>query len=191
MSGIWLVAFVIQWVLLLMMGYALLVVMQHFGALYAALETVRVGEPETLKLIPGEAPPPLHLTDLAQQDVSLHQFGGGPISLTVISPACGPCKLLLQELATAPARQVGHAIVSVGTGADTLALIRALPSLDCPLLLASYSDIKAFWGVTATPTTIELDAAGRFVRHHAGYTPAPSGASERTFDSPFARDILT
>ncbi len=171
MQGIWRVAFRIQWVLLAGMAYALVVMMRNFGALYDAVNRVRIGEPETIKLVPGQVPPTLALTDLAQHPVARDHVTGAPLTLSVISPGCGPCKSLLDELASSPTAHHRHALLSVGSAQETAEALTALPGLHLPVMLTDYAALKEAWGITGTPTIVELDADGAFVAHTVGFTP--------------------
>jgi peroxiredoxin len=171
MTGIWLVAFGTQWVLLVLLGVVIVSLLRNVGTLAEAVQQLQGGGRDPMKLTVGEAVPELALTRLDGTPVNLASYQGTSLTLHLISPGCGPCHELLHSLATTGADSSASLIVSVGSAEATQALLSETGLRDTPVLLAESAALLAQWGIGSTPTTVELDRAGHFVRHTVGFTP--------------------
>jgi hypothetical protein len=161
------------WVLFLLLGVVTLSLLRNMGTLAEAVQQLQQGGRDPIKLTAGEALPALALTRLDGTPASLDSYQGSTLTLHLISPGCGPCHELLQSLATVDADSSASLIVSMGSAEATQALLAEAGLRDAPVLLVASDTMFSQWGIRSTPTTVELDAAGHFVRHTVGFTPPP------------------
>jgi peroxiredoxin len=180
MTGMWLVAFIALWILFLLLAVVTLSLLRNVGTLADAIQQLQHGERDPIKLIVGEAVPELALTQPDGTPVRLTAYHGTPRTLYFISPGCGPCHELIRSLATTSADRSSAIIVSMGSSDETQALLTEVGVALLPVLFVASDTLLHQWGIRSTPTTVELDADGQFVRHTVGFTPVPTEAAPHT-----------
>jgi len=191
MEGIWLVSQLMLWTLVVVLAVVVVSLLRNVGLLATAVKQLQTGAQDTLTLEAGAPVSELPLTTLAGQATSLAAQRGAPAMLVFVSPDCGPCHDLLLALHQGtpvlpdlpPATQ--RVLMSLGDAAATQALLEEVPFRDGSVLLADSTAVKERWGIRATPTTVLLDAEGRYLRHKLGFSaPATGQASpERRRDA--------
>ena len=176
MEGIWLVSYVALW-LLLALGVVVASLLRNLGLLATAVQQLKSGTQDTLLLEAGTLAPELPLTTLDGQPTTLAAQRGALAVLVFVSPGCGPCHdLLLARQHGAPLLAdlppaTQPVLVSLGDSAATQSLLNDVPFADGITLLAEPTLARERWGVRSTPTTVLLDAEGRYLRHQLGFAP--------------------
>lgn len=135
MNGWWAFAFVVQWILLVVLAVIVVALARQVGTLHLRLGPRGALEVDTEGPALGEAPPPM---PAAASDGRRLMLGGpGPRRVLLFaSPTCGVCK----EVAPALAPAAGAA----GYAAQILHDVEA----------------ERAWDVPGTPFVVVLDAAG-------------------------------
>lgn len=135
MTGWWAVAFVAQWILLVVLAVIVVALARQVGTLHLRLGPRGALEIDTEGPALGEAPPPMPGTT---SDGRRSMLGGpGPRRVVLFaSPTCGVCKEVAPALAPAAAAS--------GYAAQILHDV----------------DAERAWDVPGTPFVVVLDAAG-------------------------------
>lgn len=131
MEGLWLVALVTVWLLVLMLGILVLSLMRNVGALATAVQQMRASGDEPLPFSRGEQPPPLATIANDGTPTALDLATGRPVGLIVVSPGCTPCHDLLQAMQhgstiipDAPP-ETAYVVLSLGDASATQELLTA------------------------------------------------------------------
>lgn len=176
MTGVWLVSYIVLWVLLLLIALVLVSILRNMGTLFDTLQKWQpMGEPP-VNLVAGEPVTDIQLHTLSGEERTISTFQGVPTTIAIISPGCGPCRELMQTVArgepmlpTAQAAQ--QIIVSTGSVTETATLVQqtALPST-VPVLIDHQQALSNQWGISSTPTIVQLDERMYFVDHTVGWS---------------------
>lgn len=113
------------------------------------------------------------LNSLAGEATRLSKYRGRVVLLYFWFPGCPPCRKELPELQTlyAQYRGQGFEIIAIDvTSSDTAAreFFRA-NNLEFPSLRGNQQLAESLFAVTAQPTSLLVDAAGRILFRHVGY----------------------
>ncbi|HEX2032251.1 MAG TPA: hypothetical protein VHL78_12800 [Actinomycetota bacterium] len=154
MSGWWLASYVVLWVLVVVLGLAVLALARQVGVLHlrlgprGALEIDDEGPPL------GEAPEPIDARDSSGRPVTI----GGPGTsqlLMFVSPGCPVCREVLPSLPAA-SRVGGMAPVVVSDGPPDEG--PATNGTRAPVVVSP--EVARAYGVPGTPYVVALDAQG-------------------------------
>ncbi|NOK57980.1 MAG: hypothetical protein GFH27_549287n284 [Chloroflexi bacterium AL-W] len=177
MEGIWLVSYVALWVLFLIVAFVLLSVLRNMGVLYESLKNVSRFEKET-DLEPKQQVPNVTLFDVSGREVPLTKFHGSEVAMPIVSPNCGPCRRLLQEIVNGtaqldPLEEKAHDVVliSVGDVQQTVELTQDIGlNHGVPVLIDRNQEIAEHWGITSTPAIVIVDNDMKVVRQVFGWS---------------------
>ncbi len=193
MEGLWLVAFVTVWLLVLMLGVLVLSLMRNVGVLATVVQQMRASGDEPLPFTIGELPPPLVAVGIDDTPTALDLAQGRPVGLIIVSPGCTPCHDLLQAMRygstiipnTPP--ETAYVLLSLGDAIATQELLTVTSPVAPTVYRIDPHALHTQWGIRSTPTSILFDAAGRYLRHQVGFAPpADAGASARSPNLPSA-----
>ncbi|MFC1466327.1 MAG: TlpA family protein disulfide reductase [Candidatus Brachytrichaceae bacterium NZ_4S206] len=177
MTGPWLVSYIALWILFLIIVVVLISMLRNMGVLYQSMERLVTLLPNTSKLAVGEELPQVSLFDARGQQFEWQTLADMTIAFVVISPGCGPCEAVLEQLAHDGTQldadlsiQVEkHVVISLG---DTAATTKLLNDLDLHgkvvLLFDTREEVSKIWGITSTPTILLVDAQQRIVKQIFG-----------------------
>src|SRR5262249_35647538 len=101
MDAIALVANLVLWVVVLLLGFLLLGTLRALGLLRWRLEQLEATTPSRLGrsgLKPGKKAPDFTLPSVAGPEVALHDFAGRKVLLVFTQTGCGPCHKVMPEL---------------------------------------------------------------------------------------------
>lgn len=132
MSGaVWIVSYVLLWVAVAVLGFAVVVLLRQIGVLHARLRPQGVHNA-------NEGPE----RDVAAPPVGDFRFGDARMTLVAFtSPNCEICAALVPSLGAVAAQYRGVAVETVDHGPDTAGTFRA-------------------WRVTSTPYVVAVDGRG-------------------------------
>ncbi len=127
---------------------------------------------EALRLGLGEPAPPFSLDSLTGDALSLGDFAGRPVLLNFWATWCAPCIEEMPLLAGAAAQfdEQGLAVLLIDVG-EELDLVRSFVEergLDLPVALDMNNETAYAYRVSAYPTSVLIDTAGRVVDVHRG-----------------------
>jgi hypothetical protein len=158
-------------------------ILRQLGMLYERYGTMTGWSPPPTSLLKGKRlPDDLTLHALDGTVANLRSFEGKRLALSIVSPACGNCEVLLKQIADGSAfadEQVdAGAILSLAGPAATAELVRdvALPA-HYRVLYDSTGQLKSSWRVRGTPVTVITDAQLRVDKQIIG--PGGAGNPER------------
>lgn len=176
MTGIWLISYIALWLLFLGVSIVLLSVLRNLGIIYESMSSSPTTRKQSTNLIAGQVLPELTLRTLAGYSKATAEFCGRKIAFIIISPTCSPCKDLLERIAQGniqvdplDSTLQDTVLVSVGDATMTANLVQQLGlSQKNLILLDTERLVLKIWGISATPTTVIVDAAGKVVRQIFG-----------------------
>jgi cytochrome c biogenesis protein CcmG, thiol:disulfide interchange protein DsbE len=118
---------------------------------------------------PGEATPPLIVTTLEGEQVSLDSLRGQVVLLNFWATWCAPCRIEMPsfERVYRAKKDQGFVIVGLSTdqaGADVVQRYITDRGVTFPIAMASGEIVHSFGGARMIPTSILIDRYGR-VRH--------------------------
>lgn len=153
MTAPWIAAFIVQWILVVGLAGVVLGVLRRTTAALS----VTVPSPQVDQGPPPGAPLPLlEGTDIDGQPTDTSDLVGDRFVLLTLSPGCGPCRALAEDLVGAAPQLLARIVVaSPGTDLGPLSLpggVRAVALGDRRL-----SEVL---GVTATPYAFAVAADG-------------------------------
>jgi thiol-disulfide isomerase/thioredoxin len=153
MTAPWIAAFIVQWILVLgLAGVVLGVLRRTTAALSVTAPSPQVDQGPP----PGAPLPLLEGTDIDGQPTDTSDLVGDRFVLLALSPGCGPCKALAEDLDGAAPQLLARVVVaSPGTDLGPLGLpggVRTVALGDRRL-----SEVL---GVTATPYALAVAADG-------------------------------
>lgn len=166
MQGIWLIAFLVQWALLLLLG---LLVIGALRQLSVIQQRWRMAAPPITSLEVGDVLPDLHLPDRDGSIVSvsdhLKQRGG---VILFLSGTCAACRAVLEQLEALDSRDVtgrGIVLVMVGDIAEARRLLQAHPRLASSISVIFDVEGAAMrrLSLIAVPTGLIVDERRRLV----------------------------
>jgi hypothetical protein len=176
MEGIWLVAFLAQWALLLFLGLLVIGVLRKLSLLQ---QRWNMAAPPITSLEVGEALPELRLPDRSGSPVEVNAYLKGRGGAVVfLSGTCASCRAVLEQLGALDNRDVvnrGLVLIMVGDAAEARRSLEA-HSLTLPFLLVVF-DVEGSTmrrlSVLAVPTGLIVDERCRLVSQtfnpHAGH----------------------
>lgn len=140
------------------------------AVVYGTPPSVAAGMAERLGL--GEPAPPFSLDSLTGDALSLGDFAGRPVLLNFWATWCAPCIEEMPLLAGAAAQfdEQGLAVLLIDVG-EELDLVRSFVEergLDLPVALDMNNETAYAYRVSAYPTSVLIDTAGRVVDVHRG-----------------------
>jgi Redoxin len=177
MSGIWLASYLVLWVLMLVVAVVLISVLHNLGVVYATLkQSRRQGGPST-NLKPGQVLPEAIFQTLDGKTKTTSDLRGTPRAIALVSPSCGSCVEYLRSIAEKQPPMdlldlsgLDLVIVSLGDVDGTVNLLEraGLLGLSSSVLLDPHREATEKWGLSATPTTVMVDANLQVVRQIFG-----------------------
>lgn len=170
MSGLWLVAFVALWVLVLVEALLVLAVMRQLGLVYDRLPPTRTGLP------PGTVAPDFTLPDLNGRPRSLKDYAGRMVILAFVSPGCSACKPLLpalNDLFSMDGQGDRAVLVACGGPPEDCRQLSADNDVLPPVLLGAESGMWDLYSVPGVPYAVSINEkgviyAGAYVHGMAG-----------------------
>ncbi len=163
----WITLLGILWGVVLLEGVLLLGVLRQLGLLHHRLDSLRTGDeqrPGTQGLEIGTSAPEFTLRQVGGGYLSLQDFRGQPVLLTFVSPGCGPCKLLLTDLAPLIAdlqeRGLQTVLVSMVELADAEQL-RDTFGIGAPMVVQKGMEVSEAYNISVTPYVCVIDTQGR------------------------------
>jgi peroxiredoxin/uncharacterized membrane protein YphA (DoxX/SURF4 family) len=138
----------------------------------------RSGQPaERPPLEVGAAAPEFSARDLSGTVISSREIlAGDPRTVLVFTSAtCGPCAQLLPELAQWRDMLAGRLGIHAVAAGDEAENRRLAAEHELPVLLDPDGSVSAAFGILATPSAVEIDAAGRVASPAAAGGPAIEG----------------
>ncbi|MCS6846512.1 MAG: hypothetical protein RMN52_02205 [Anaerolineae bacterium] len=175
MEGIWLIAFLAQWALLLLLGLLVIGTLRQLGIMQ---QRWRMAAPPITSLEIGDVLPDLYLPDQDSEIVPvsghLKQRGG---VILFLSGACAACRMVLEQLEALEDSDVanrGVVLIMVGDVAEARRLLRSHPGLAPAILVVFDVEGTAMrrLNVIAVPTGLVVDERCRLVSQtfnpHAG-----------------------
>jgi methylamine dehydrogenase accessory protein MauD len=106
MDGVWLVAFAVLWVLVVIEAFFIFAILRQIGLLNARIPVRRRGLPQ------GARAPAFDLPDLSGESVSWDSFTNQEVLLAFVTPTCPGCRQLVPALNALQAKR-GDAGVAV------------------------------------------------------------------------------
>lgn len=177
MEGLWIVALVTVWLLVLILGVLVLSLMRNVGVLATAVQQMRASSDDVLPFTIGESPPPLATVANNGVPMVLDLAQGRPVGLIIVSPGCTPCHDLLQAMhrgsmiiPDAPPETV-YMVLSLGDAATTQELLTATSFVAPMVYRVEPHVLHTQWGIRSTPTSLLFDGDGRYLRHQVGFIP--------------------
>lgn len=125
-GGVWIASYVLLWIAVLLLGFAVVVLLRHIGVLHARLRPSGVhfaGEGPAV----GAPAPPLDGVEFGARDLTLVAF---------TSPTCEICAHLLPSLHTLVRDHPGVDLEVVAHGQDTLEAFRSYRVSSTPYVVA-------------------------------------------------------
>lgn len=170
MEGIWVVAFALQWALLLMLTVLVAGVLRY---LQSVRERISLIAPPISFLEVGERIPAFSSHDLQGRSVTRDDLlrHARPIVLLFLSPGCPACKALLEQVSELGRRAGGidalrssFALACAGESSDIRSMVQDHPELlsdDVTILLDMGGEVGGRFGIRSSPVGIITDAGGR------------------------------
>ncbi len=168
MQGIWFVAFVLQWVLLIVITVLLAGVLRYLAAFQ---ERMKLAAPPISRFELGERVSDFELPDLRGGIFPSRSLRGQAAVFLSISPGCGSCRSVvaqIAELATRPGTMeaLGQRIVLIVSGKREAFndMLRENPDLNSDALIVLNDEkgiISHQYGIISVPSGIAIDQGGR------------------------------
>lgn len=192
MTGLWLASYVALWILHAAMGVVLVSTLRNFGVLYSSLESSHRHSDRAFstqkwsQLLNGEQLPNLTLHTDGGGTREIWDFRGTKIGFVVVSATCGGCRGYLEHvLAEGPdpadASVQSFVIVSLS---DPTATAGLLDGLRLPpgqvVLYDTDGEVRATWGIGATPYVAVVTEDMQLVRQTIAGTPVLSSKKPAT-----------
>jgi hypothetical protein len=173
MNGLWLASYLFLWLLFVLLLLGLLATLRQIGILHqqAGLPAM----PKT-KLVRGERVPDLALRRVDGARVRLSACVDGPALAVIVSPSCGGCIALLEQIARGGiAQEVAERIVliTVANSEDALGLLKKTGVFAKANALVDVDGaVRREWGIATTPTTVHIDEQFRTREQNVGFFSA-------------------
>jgi peroxiredoxin len=174
MQGIWLVAFIAQWILLLLLAFLMVQAMRFLRLLYKRL-------PPNTSVKHGDHISDFELPDIHNQLVRSSSLPGHDKSMLLlfVRSTCSSCRLLVKHIAKvaqqrADANRFPCHIVFVCSGkrSDIEKMMNILPTLgDITVLVDKDEIVFAWYGIQTTPFGLAINSRGKvysLLTHPAG-----------------------
>lgn len=182
MEGIWLMAFLVQWVLMVFLGLLVIGILRQLNVMQ---QRWNMAAPPITALEIGDELPPVTLPDLHGSAVAVNarlRHRGG--ALLFLSADCSSCRMLLERLSRLEQRERNHGqdrdgqkevvLVVMGDQAKARRLLDEFPHLAEQACVVFDADgvMSRRLAIVAVPTGIAVDEDGRVVSQtfnpHAG-----------------------
>ncbi|GAA2256886.1 hypothetical protein GCM10010232_53290 [Streptomyces amakusaensis] len=141
------------------------------------IEEQRGGPPESGPR-PGDGIPEFTAAALAGGSVSRAALAGGPAVLAFLSTGCPACPAAIPHLAEYAAAgglpRERTIVVITGEEAEAGELIEPLAAIATVVVEPFPGELSRAFAVSATPTTVIVDADGRVTHAEAGAHPLPA-----------------
>jgi len=175
MSGLWAIAFVLQWVMLLLLAIVLAGVLRFLASFQ---EKMQLAAPSTSRFELGERVDHFELPDLRGHLISSKDFleRNHRELLLLMTPTCGSCRDLALQIAELTTRPGGLealtwplVLVISGKRQEVESFAKDYPVLLSPaitMLVDEDATLLQQYGLTSVPTGIAVDNGG-VVRHQS------------------------
>ncbi|HLX40962.1 MAG TPA: redoxin domain-containing protein [Ktedonobacteraceae bacterium] len=174
MQGIWLVAFIAQWILLLLLAFLMIQTMRFLRLLSRRL-------PPGTSIKVGDHISDFELPDIHNQPVSINSLLGHDKStlLLFVRSTCSSCRLLVKHVARAAQQRASVnglpcqiVFVCSGKRADIEKMMNILPEVgDITVLVDKDEIVFAYYNIQSTPFGLAINSAGKvysLLTHPAG-----------------------
>lgn len=163
MGGMWIVAFVLQWILILLLAIMMIGVLRYLASLQksslpADRSRYEVGE---------------HVDNFKLPDIHGHLFrsssliGQQRVVLFFLNPTCGPCGTAVKQIAELARREGGLGIIPwsfvlicSGEPSKIEQFVKSLPPDVATILVDKDLEVTKQYGVRSTPFAIAVDRLG-------------------------------
>ncbi len=172
MHGIWLIAFILQWIVLLLLAALLAGVLRYLAAFQ---EKVRLAAPTISIFEVGQRVSDFALPDIQGKSVaSTSLIGRGQNTLLLLlSATCGSCQTLIEQVAELTRRAGGvtatgwHVVLVIvanpGVVDDVVQKYPQLLSEGITVLQGTKEGVLKQYGITGVPTGLAIDAQGQLL----------------------------
>jgi|SRR5579863_165698 len=168
MQGIWLVAFVLQWIVLLVLLLLVAGLFRYLGSIQGRGE---LATSQATRFEMGERIDPFVLSDLQNRPVDSKILLKGKSLVFFVSSGCQGCKTMLKQVAELANREGGlkglgwtFAFICYGTRENVEAFFKEyLPTEDITVLLDERSMVSNQFAIRSVPVGIALDERVRVV----------------------------
>lgn len=161
MEGIWLAAYLLQWVLMGLLAFVVIGLMRQIGEL-----RLRVGEEREMGLA-IESKAPLFQGEGLDGTLDLETMVGNRLLVLFVHPTCPPCKELFAsldgEMDRIAEQGVRVVLVSGGSREQNREMVDEF-KLSCPLVIQHEHEIADLYGNSLTPFGFLVDAEGLIAR---------------------------
>lgn len=164
MQGIWLVAFIAQWILLLLLAFLMVQAMRFLRLLYKRL-------PPNTSVKQGDNISDFELPDIHNQLVSSSSLLGQDKSMLLlfVRSTCSSCRLLIKHIAKVAQQRAGanglpcHVVfVCSGKQPDIEKIMNILPIQgDITVLVDKDEIVFTYYGIQSTPFGLAINSMGK------------------------------
>jgi methylamine dehydrogenase accessory protein MauD len=185
MTTIWLVAFVLLWGLVLLLGFLLLGVLRAQGLLAWRLDQLEATMPSHIGrsgLAPGKQAPEFQLQCVQGGEVSLADFTGRKVLLVFVQSGCGPCREIVPELNRLRRQRDDLTVLGINHATPQEAKRWAAEArADFPVLVQEDWSVSKRYEAFATPFAFLINERGVITSkglvsqcHYLGYILSPA-----------------
>lgn len=168
MQGIWLVAFVLQWIVLLALLLLVAGLFRYLGSMQGRSE---LALSRATQLEQGERIDHFVLNDLQGHPVDSKTLLKGKSLLFFVSAGCQGCQTMLKQVAELANREAGlkglgwtFAFICYGTQEQVEAFFKThLPTEDITVLLDEKGTISTQFAIRSVPVGVALDERARVI----------------------------
>jgi methylamine dehydrogenase accessory protein MauD len=186
MTTLLLIASVVLWLVVLLLGFLLLGTLRSLALLRWQLEDLAATTPNRLGrsgLKPGKKAPNFTLPSAEGPEVALHDLAGRKLLLVFLQAGCSPCQAIVPELNRLAGEVQVLAVCHGDADAVRAWVAEARPTF--PVLVQERFGVSKQYEVFATPFAFLIDEQGVIRskgivnnRQHLGFVLSSAGAAE-------------
>lgn len=169
MQGFWAVAFILQWVLLLLITAVVIGMARYLGSIQERIETTA---PTVTKYDKGDVLEDFELPDLSGRGVALANVigQGRKAMLFYLSPDCVSCKTVVMQLEEVATRSSGLppewsiAVIFLGEESDVAQLLgehQVILASSVQILVDAGGLVRKLYAIRHVPISVAVDEDGR------------------------------
>lgn len=172
MHGIWLIAFILQWVMLLLLVVLMAGVLRYLTAFQ---EKIRLAAPTITIFEVGQRVGDFTLPNIHGNTIASTSFlgRGQNVVLLLLSATCSSCLTLTSQVAELASRAEGvgaigwHIVLMIGGEPEMIdGLVKQYPQVlsdGITVLMETKATVFQQYGITGVPTGLAIDAQGRLL----------------------------